>query len=35
MTKFDGAGSASDPAVVEQLRLVGRQVARFAPLAVA
>ena len=32
-TKFDGEGGASDPAVVEQLRLVGKQVARFAPLA--
>ena len=31
-TKFDGEGGASDPAVVEQLALVGRQVARFAPL---
>jgi FMN reductase len=30
-TKFDADGGASDPAVVEQLRLVGRQVARFAP----
>jgi FMN reductase len=35
ITKFDGEGGASDPAVVEQLRLVGRQVARFAPLAAA
>lgn len=34
-TKFDSEGGASDPAVVEQLRLVGRQVARFAPLAAA
>ena len=33
VTKFDDEGGASDPAVVEQLRLVGRQVARFAPLA--
>ena len=32
-TKFDDGGGASDPAVVEQLRRVGRQVARFAPLA--
>ena len=31
-TRFDDAGSASDPAVVDQLHLVGRQVARFAPL---
>ncbi len=33
VVKFDGEGGASDPAVVEQLALVGRQVARFAPLA--
>jgi FMN reductase len=33
VTKFDDEGGANDPAVVEQLRLVGRQVARFAPLA--
>ena len=33
ITKFDDDGGASDPAVIEQLRLVGRQVARFAPLA--
>ena len=32
VTRFDEAGGASDPAVVEQLRLIGRQVARFAPL---
>ncbi len=32
LTKFDAAGSTSEPAVAEQLRLVGRQVARFAPL---
>ena len=32
VTKFDDEGGASDPAVIEQLRLVGRQVARFAPL---
>ena len=32
LTKFDDEGSASDPAVVEQLCLIGRQVARFAPL---
>jgi FMN reductase len=32
VTKFDDEGGASDPAVLEQLRLVGRQVARFAPL---
>jgi FMN reductase len=34
VTKFDDEGGASDGAVVEQLRLVGRQVARFAPLVV-
>ena len=34
ITKFDDEGGASDPAVVEQLRLIGRQVARFAPLAI-
>lgn len=33
ITTFDDEGGASDAAVVEQLRLVGRQVARFAPLA--
>lgn len=33
VTKFDESGGASDPAVVEQLSMVGRQVARFAPLA--
>lgn len=33
VTKFDDEGGASDPAVVAQLQLVGRQVARFAPLA--
>jgi len=33
VTKFDAEGGASDPAVVEQLGLIGRQVARFAPLA--
>ena len=32
-TKFDDLGGASDPAVVEQLRRVGQQVVRFAPLA--
>ena len=32
-TKFDEGGGANDPAVVEQLRRVGQQVARFAPLA--
>ena len=32
VTKFDAEGGASDPAVVEQLGLIGRQVARFAPL---
>ena len=33
ITKFDDEGGSSDPAVAEQLALVGRQVARFAPLA--
>ena len=32
ITKFDDRGGATDPAVVEQLHLVGKQVARFAPL---
>ena len=32
ITKFDEAGGATDPAVLEQLCLVGKQVARFAPL---
>lgn len=32
ITKFDDDGGANDAAVVDQLRLVGRQVARFAPL---
>jgi FMN reductase len=32
LTKFDDQGGATDQAVVEQLCLVGRQVARFAPL---
>ena len=32
ITKFDDQGGATDPAVIEQLRLVGQQVARFAPL---
>jgi FMN reductase len=32
MTKFDEEGGANEPAVVEQLCMVGRQVARFAPL---
>ena len=33
VTKFDDQGGANDAAVVEQLRMVGKQVARFAPLA--
>jgi FMN reductase len=33
LTKFDDAGGSSDAAVLEQLSMVGRQVARFAPLA--
>ena len=32
ITKFDDEGGANDPVVIEQLRLVGHQVARFAPL---
>ena len=32
VTQFDSQGGATDPAVVEQLCLIGRQVARFAPL---
>ena len=32
ITKFDDEGGASDPAVYDQLCLIGRQVARFAPL---
>jgi FMN reductase len=32
VTRFDEQGGATDPAVVEQLCLIGRQVARFAPL---
>jgi FMN reductase len=32
VTRFDDQGGATDPAVVEQLCLIGRQVARFAPL---
>ena len=35
LTRFDDEGGASEPAVAEQLALVGRQVARFAPLAAA
>lgn len=33
LTKFDEEGGCTDPAVAEQLALIGRQVARFAPLA--
>ena len=33
LTKFDDDGGSSDPGVQEQLCLVGRQVARFAPIA--
>ncbi|MGL4313322.1 MAG: NADPH-dependent FMN reductase [Sphingomonas sp.] len=32
LSKFDDQGGAQDPQVAEQLALVGRQVARFAPL---
>ena len=35
ITKFDDAGGANEPAVIDQLTLVGQQVARFAPLATA
>lgn len=35
LTKFDDAGGANEPAVVDQLALVGQQVARFAPLVAA
>ena len=31
ITRFDDAGGANDPEAVEQLAMVGRQVARFAP----
>ena len=34
VTKFDDEGGASDQAVIDQLQMVGRQVARFAPLAI-
>ena len=33
LTRFDDEGGCTDPAVLEQLSLIGRQVARFAPLA--
>jgi len=33
VTKFDDQGGVTDPAVLDQLNLVGRQVARFVPLA--
>ena len=33
ITKFDDAGGANEPAVLDQLTMVGQQVARFAPLA--
>ena len=32
ITQFDDQGGVTDPAVLEQLCLIGRQVARFAPL---
>ena len=32
LTKFDDDGGANDQAVLDQLRMVGTQVARFAPL---
>jgi FMN reductase len=34
LTKFDEDGGASDAAVIDQLALVGRQVARFVPVAI-
>lgn len=34
LTKFDEDGGASDAAVIDQLTLVGRQVARFVPVAI-
>ncbi|MES1972786.1 MAG: NADPH-dependent FMN reductase [Pseudomonadota bacterium] len=33
LTKFDEEGGSNDSAVLEQLSLIGRQVARFAPIA--
>lgn len=35
ITKFDDIGGASEPGVIEQLTLIGQQVARFAPLVAA
>ncbi|OYY73058.1 NADPH-dependent FMN reductase [Sphingomonas sp. 28-63-12] len=35
ITKFDDVGGANEPSVIQQLTLVGQQVARFAPLAMA
>lgn len=32
ITKFDDEGGANDPSVIDQLCMVGKQVARFAPL---
>lgn len=32
LTKFDDAGGANEPQVLDQLMMVGQQVARFAPL---
>jgi FMN reductase len=34
LTKFDEDGGASDAAVIDQLTLVGQQVARFVPVAI-
>lgn len=34
LTKFDEDGGANDAAVIEQLSLVGKQVARFVPVAI-
>ena len=33
LTRFDADGGCTDPVVLDQLALIGRQVARFAPLA--
>ena len=33
LTRFDNEGGCTDPMVLDQLALIGRQVARFAPLA--
>lgn len=33
ITKFDDQGGANEPAVLDQLAMIGKQVAKFAPLA--